>query len=447
MNKSAEIFFRDSKVTGNVMKLRFYPFVAATGKGVYLTDADQKKYLDFNAGWAVANVGYCHPRITKVVAKQMETLSFASFCSTVTEESVALAEKLITLTRGTFEKKVWFGLSGSDANELLAKVIPVATGKSHIISFVGSYHGQTLGSYAMSGHPSLSTFIGGGNTIKVPYPYCYRCPFHRTRENCELACAKYITDYIFGSMCPSEQIAAVITEPIQSDGGDIIPPKGFMEEIYQACQKHGALFISDEVKVGYGRTGKMFGYEHYDIIPDLVVMGKPMAGGLPLSAVVGRKEILDSVPGGHLFTTAGNPVSCTAGLEVLHILEEENLIENAERMGIYLLEALQKLAQKHDCIGEVRGCGLILGIELVKDRRSKEPDAHLCSLVVYRSYELGLLYFGSGIHGNVLELTPPLTITKENADEALQMIDQSIEDALAGRVDEMAVAQYAGWGL
>lgn len=447
MSKSLEMLKRDSKVIGDVVKLRFYPMTAVSGHGAYLVDVDGKEYLDFNAGWAVANTGYCHPRITEAVHRQMQKLSFSSLCSTMSVESVELAEKLIALTPGNFEKKVWFGHSGSDANELIAKMVPLATGRPRILSFVGSYHGQTMGSYAMSGHPCQSGFIGSGNIVKVPYPYCYRCAYGRDSESCKLACAKYITDYVFGSMYPADQIGAVIVEPVQSDGGDVVPAPGFMEAMYQACQKNGALFISDEVKVGYGRTGKMFGFQHYDVVPDLVVMGKPMGGGQPLSAVVGRTNVLDASVGSHLFTTAGNPVACAAGLEVLKIMEDEKLCENAEKMGAYLLDGLRALQAKYDCIGQVRGRGLILGVELVKNRATREPDAALSSLVVYRSYELGLLYFGSGIHANVLELTPPLIITKQDADKAIAIIDQSIGDALAGRVDEAAVAQFAGWAI
>jgi len=447
MDKTTEMLNRDSKVMGDVVKLRFYPMTAVSGHDAYLTDVEGKEYLDFNAGWAVANTGYCHPRITEAVHKQMEKLSFSSLCSTMSVESVELAEQLIELIPGDFEKKVWFGHSGSDANELISKMVPLATGRPRILSFVGSYHGMTMGSYAMSGHPSQSGFIGSGNTIKVPYPYCYRCAYGRDPEECNLACAKYIEDYIMGIMVPAEQIGAVIIEPVQSDGGDVVPAKGFMEALYKACKKNGILFISDEVKVGYGRTGKMFGFQHYDIVPDLVVMGKPMGGGQPLSAVVGRKEVLDAGVGNHLFTTAGNPVACAAGLEVLKIMEDEKLCDNAKEMGEYLLEGLKKRLGHYDCVGNIRGLGLILGIELVKDKETREPDADLGALVVYRSYELGLLYFGSGVLGNVLELTPPLVITKEDADKAIEIIGNAIDDALAGNVDKEAVARFAGWGI
>ena len=441
------IFKRDFEAISDAVRLRFYPIAAEGGRGAYIKDITGKEYLDFNAGWAVMNVGYGHPSIIDAVTKQMEKLSFASHCSTVTEVSVELAERLIALLPGDFEKKVWFGHSGSDANELLAKVIPQATGRPRILSFVGSYHGQTMGAYALSGHPSLNHFTGDSNVIKAPYPYCYRCAYGCSPQNCDQICVKYITNYIFRSVYPMNQIGAVIVEPIQSDGGDVVPPPGFMEKIYQACKENGILFISDEVKVGYGRTGKMFGFQNFDIIPDIVVMAKPMGGGQPLSAVVGLKKILDAVAGSHFFTTAGNPVACASGLAVLDIIEKEGLIENAQKMGKYLLTRFKDLGKVYECIGQVRGSGLILGIELVENRKTRTPAAGMAASIVYRCFELGLLFFASGIHANVLEFTPPLTICEQEAEKAVGILEQAIKDVLEGNVDEKAVAAYTGWGI
>lgn len=446
MNRSQELFKRDTDSLSDVMKLRFYPVVIDSGNGAVLRDVDGKEYLDFNAGWGVANTGYNHPRIIKAVCEQMNKLSFASTISVLNPESIELAEQLISLTPGDFKKKVWYGHSGSDANEFIAKIVPLATGRPKILSFVGSYHGQTMGSYAMSGHPSQSKFVCGGNIIKVPYPYCYRCAFGREPDNCGLFCLNWIEDYIFEFVSQPDQIAAIIIEAVQCDGGDIVPIDGFLQGIEKICKKYGILLIIDEVKVGFGRTGKMFSFEHTNVVPDAVVMGKPIGGGQPLSAVVGRQELMDAAVSAHLFTTAGNPVACASALETIKILKEEKIIENAEKIGDFLKESFIELKNKYNIIADVRGKGLLLGIELVKDRVTKEPADELTAMVVYRSYELGLLYYYAGVFNNVLELTPPLIINREQAETAVKIIDQSINDVLDGKISKEKIAVFAGWG-
>lgn len=446
MGVSDIMFQRDKAALADVMKLRFYPITVASGEGALLWDVDGKEYLDFNAGWGVANTGYNHPRIIKVVCNQMHKLSFASTISASNVESIELAEQLISLTPGNFEKKVWYGHSGSDANEFIAKIVPLATGRPKILTFVGSYHGQTMGSYAMSGHPAQSMGGGGGNIIKLPYPYCYRCAFEKEAKNCNLFCIKYIEDYILKFACQPAQVAAIVIEAIQCDGGDVVPPDGFLQGLEKICHKHDILFIIDEVKVGFGRTGKMFSYEHWGVVPDAVVMGKPMGGGQPLSAVVGKKELMDAAVSAHLFTTAGNPVACAAALETIKIIKEEDLAKKAIVLGGYLKLAFLKLKDKYEIVSDVRGKGLVLGIELVKDRKTKEPANEIAALVVYRSYELGLLYYYAGVFSNVLEFTPPLVISIEQADRAVQILDQSIQDVLDGKITKEKLKDFSGWG-
>lgn len=445
MNKSHNLLQRDNNVISDVMKLRFYPLVLESGEGSILRDVDGEEYLDFNAGWGVANTGYNHPRIVEAVCKQMKKLSTSSTISALNEASIQLAERLIALTPGDFPKKVWYGHSGSDANEFIAKIVPLATGKPKILTFVGSYHGQTMGAYGMSGHPSQSKFIAGGNVIKAPYPYCHRCVFDRIPDNCNLFCLKYIEDYIFNFYCKPDQIGAVVIEAIQCDGGDIVPADGFLQGLQRICNKYDIMYIIDEVKVGFGRTGKMFSYEHWDIVPDAVVMGKPLGGGQPLSAVVGKKELMDASISAHLFTTAGNPVACASALETINVIEDEKLMDNAKAVGDFLKDAFIKMKEKYDVISDVRGKGLVIGIELVTDNISKSPADEMAALVVYRSYELGLLYYYAGVFNNVLELTPPLVVTKKQAQKAADIIEQSIKDVLDGKVDKEKVAAYAGW--
>lgn len=445
MSKSDKLFQKDKKVLSDVMKLRFCPFVAESGEGAVLKDPDGKEYLDFSAGWGVANTGYNHPRIVDAVSRQMKKLSFASTISVLNNESIELADKLIELTPGDFEKSVWYGHSGSDANEFIAKIVPVATNRSRILTFVGSYHGQTMGSYAMSGHPSQSRFVGGGNIVKLPYPYCYRCAFEKEESSCDLFCLRYIEDYIFDSVVSPDQVGAIVIEAVQCDGGDVVPAKGFLKGLESICRKHGILFIIDEVKIGFGRTGKMFGFEHFDVVPDAVIMAKPMASGQPLSAVVGRRELMDAGVGMHLFTTAGNPVACAAAMETINIIEDEKLMDNAQQLGSYIVDRFNELKTKYPVIGDVRGKGLVIGVELVEGRETKIPASDMAALVVYRAYELGLIMYDSGINSNVLEVTPPLVITKEQADFAIDVITQAIDDVLTGKITMDKLEEFAGW--
>jgi len=445
MKESQRLLERDKASISDVMKLRFYPFTAESGQGAMLKDADGREYLDFSAGWGVANTGYNHPGIIDAVNEQISKLSFNSTISFLNRTSIELAERLKTLVPGDFEKSVWYGHSGSDANEFLAKIVPLATGKSRILTFVGSYHGQTMGSYAMSGHPAQSRFIGGGNIVKLPYPYCYRCPFEKEECSCRLFCLRYIEDYIFQAVCDPGQTGAIVIEAVQCDGGDVVPPDGFLQGIETLCRKYDLLFIVDEVKIGFGRTGKLFGFENWKVVPDAVIMAKPMASGQPLSAVVGRKELLDAGTGMHFFTTAGNPVACAAALATIKIIYEEKLMDNADKLGKYLLSKLNGLKDKYEMIGDIRGKGLVTGAELVKDRSAREPAPELTALILYRSYELGLLFFDSGINSNVLEFTPPLIIDKKQADTAVGILDQAFADVIGGKVDKKRLEDFAGW--
>lgn len=446
MNKTEAVMERDGKAIARALKLRFFPLSIKRAKGSTLYDEDGKAYLDFNAGWGVANIGYGDERLIEAVHEQMKELTSNCLISSSNERCVELAEKLISLAPGDFEKKVWYGHSGSDANEFIAKVVPMATGRPRLLSFVGSYHGQTMGSYGLSGHPSQGEIITPGNVVKAPYPYCYRCPFGKECDSCDLFCAKYVEDYILKMAYDPSQIGAMIFEPVMSDGGDIVPPEGFFKEMERIAHKHGILVVADEVKIGLGRTGKFFGFQNFGITPDVITVGKPLAGGLPLSSVIGRAGLMDAGYGVHMFTTAGDPISCAAALATIKIVEDDHLVEKAKKVGDYLFDEFTKLKDKYQCIGDVRGKGLILGIEFVKDRETKEPDPDTAAMVVYRSFEKGLMYYYAGIFQNVLELTPPIILTMEEAKLAVDIIAKSIDDVVNGRVSKDVLKDFAGWG-
>jgi 4-aminobutyrate aminotransferase len=440
-----EYYHLDNKLIADAIKLRFYPFAAESGEGCRLRDVDGKDYLDFTAGWALANTGYSHPHVKQAVIDQLNRTTFASLISGMHEPALRLAEKLIELVPGDFRKKVWFGLCGSDASETVGRLLPLATGKRRMVSFIGGYHGSTAASMAMSAHAAQTQFIGGGNVVKVPYPNPYRCPFGDKVGDCAEVAIRFLEDYIFKTICPPDDVAAVIVEAVQSDGGDVVPPPPFLPMLEDVCRRHDIYLVVDDVKIGMGRTGEMFSFQHFNVTPDAVVLGKSLGGGLPLSAVVARQEILDVGPALAIFTAAGNALSCAAGLATIEAIENDGLKQNARLVGAHLHDKLRALQNEHALIGDVRGLGMIQGVELVKDRQTKEPASKEAAKVVYRAFELGLLVFYVGMFSNVLEITPPLILTEVEADEGVAILDQALSDVEAGKVSDEAIARYAGW--
>lgn len=434
----------ENQVIANSLKIRFYPISVQSAKGTRITDQSGKKYLDLAAGWAVANIGYGHPRVSNKIKEMYDTLSFTSQLSAPESTMVSLAEKLIGITPGNFSKKVWFGHSGSDANDCIAKLVPLEKNRTRMISFMGSYHGQTVGSLSLSGHPAQSGFIGSGNVVKIPYPNPYRPPFGKT-DRLSQQVIEYLEQEVFKTVCPPETTAGIIIEGIQSDGGLIVPPDDFLPLLQELCRRYDINLIFDEVKVGMGRTGKWFSFEHSGVIPDAVVLGKSLGGGLPISAVVAKKEILDVGTGIHMFTASGNPVCSAASLENIQIIDEEKLIDNAKVNGAYFMTLLTDLQKKYEWIGDIRGKGLAIGIELVEDREIKIPASEKTAAICYRCYELGLLVFYVGIHSNVIEITPPLTITKQDIELAVSIIDQAFSDLEEDRINMDLVREYGGW--
>ena len=357
----------DARYLASVLKVRFFPLVIASADGCRITDASGVTRLDFTAGWAVANLGYGNARVREAVTAQLAQGTFGTLTAMLNEPSVRLAERLAGLVPGDYEKKVWYGLHGSDANDCLAKLVPLATGRRRMISFIGGYHGQTAGSAGLSGHTAQAKAGGGGNVIKIPYPDPYRPVLGADRDPAE-AVLDYLENYILRTICPPEDTAGIIVEPVQSDGGDIVPAPGFLRGLERICRRHGIMLLIDEVKIGFGRSGRMFAFEHSGITPDAVSLGKSMGAGMPISAVVGRRELLDVAPAINMYTMAGNPVACAAALAHLDEIGRLGLAERAARTGGYLLGRLRELQQRHPLIGDVRGLGMMLGLETVRDR-------------------------------------------------------------------------------
>ncbi|MEM3549859.1 MAG: aspartate aminotransferase family protein [Candidatus Bathyarchaeia archaeon] len=443
--KNLEWIQRDEKVIGKVTYIRFYPMVVESGLGSIVTDLDGNNYIDFQAGAAVANIGYCHPKVVKAVEEQMKKLTHNCFALFSNQITVKLAEKLVEITPGNFPKKVWFGLSGSDANDCVFKLARFSTKRDRIISFLGSYHGQTMGAYSLSGHKAESHFLPFPGVIKVPYAYCYRCAFKMKHPDCGLQCIKFIEEHIFTSICPPEDAAGILVEPIQGDSGMIVPPDDFLLELKRICEENGMLFMVDEVRTGFGRTGKMFAINHLALEPDLIVMAKPMASGFPISACVARAEILDSPIGSHLLTTGGSPIGAAAALANIQVLMEEKLCDKAARTGAYMLKRLEEMKEGHELIGDVRGKGLFIGVEFVRNRKTKEPASIETHKVCYRAWEYGLILVFNGTFSNVLDIVPPLVISKNEVDRGLDILEAAITDVEKGKVPDSLLEGFKAW--
>ncbi len=430
---------RDARTIAAIGRLRFSPLSLVGGKGNRLIEEGGRALLDLSGSAGAALLGYSHPALVEAVEGSARNMAGASLLLYPNEPAVSLAEKLLAAIPGDGDRRVWFGHSGSDANDCAVRVLQAATGRSRFISFIGSYHGNLSGSMGISGHTAMTHTLPRPGLVLLPYPDPYRPRFSADEVLAML-------DYQFETTCPPHQVAAVFIEPLMSDGGLIVPPRGFLKAIQERCRRHGIMVVVDEVKVGLGRSGRMHCFEHEELDPDLVIFGKGLGGGIPLSAVVGPRVIMDHAPAFALQTTAGNPVATAAGNAVLQAIEAEGLIEHAASAGQRFADGLRALGERHTIIGDVRGRGLALGVDLVEDRESRRPVSALTTAkIIYRGYELGAAFTYVGLKANVLEFTPPLTLSEAEIDEGIGIVDQAIADVVAGKVSDAAAADFMMW--
>src|SRR5947199_5420505 len=371
--RATAIIERDAAVV-SPSYTRCYPLVADHGEGAILEDVDGNRFLDFNAGIAVVATGHCHPQVVRAIQDQAARLIHMSGTDFYYEELAALAEKLSEIAPGDVPRRVSFGNSGAEAMEGAIKLARYATGREKIIAFFGSFHGRTMGALSLTARKAVQRAGFGPlvpGVVHAPYPYCYRCPFGKEPESCAVECVKFIEDTLLKTIAPAAETAAIVVEPIQGEGGYIVPPKKFFDELARVARENGILLIFDEVQSGMGRTGKMWAAEHFDAVPDIFAVANGIASGLPLGATVARADLMTWPPGAHASTFGGNPVSCAAAVVTLKLLKEQ-LLANATTVGAHLMAGLKALMDKHRLIGDVRGRGLMLGIELVRDRQTKE---------------------------------------------------------------------------
>lgn len=445
-DRCMEIVERDSKVYSEFARIPYYPLAIKRGRGAMIEDMDGNEYIDMLSSASSLNTGHSHPRITKAITDQLENFISYTAAYTYSEPLVALGEKLCSITPGNFEKRVVYGLSGSDANDGMIKMVRAYTGRSKIVSFVGSYHGSTLGSLSLSAISlNMRRKIGPllPDIAHIKYPDCYRCSYDKKSDTCSLECMKDFKESLKTYM-PPEEIAAVVMEPIAGDAGLIVPPEKYVKELHGICKENGILFVSEEVQQGFGRTGKWFSIEHFDVEPDIIVMGKSMASGVPLSAIVARKEITESLgPPAHLFTMSGNALSCAAAVETINIIEEEGLLDQSRELGDYVKGRFNEMKAKYDLIGDVRGKGLSIGVDLVTDRSTKEGNKTAAAKICYRCWEKGVIviFLASG----VLRIQPPLVIGKDELDRALDVIEESIQEYINNEIPDSVLEVAVGW--
>jgi 4-aminobutyrate aminotransferase len=407
---------------------RVYPLVVEEARGAMVQDVDGNRYLDFTAGIAVVATGHSHPDIVEAIRRQAEQFIHMSGTDFYYPAQIKLAETLERLVPGPRSKRTFFSNSGTEAMEAAFKLARYHTRRPLMLAFLGAFHGRTLGALSLTGSKAgqrrrFAPLVPG--VTHVPYAYCYRCPYGLTYPSCKMHCVEVIRDVYFKSITPPEDVAAIVVEPIQGEGGVVVPPPEFHPMLAALAREHGILYLADEVQTGMGRTGKMFGVQHWGIEPDIVAVAKGIASGLPLGATVAPEAVMDWEPGSHANTFGGNPIACEAALVTIQLLEER-LVSNAATVGDYLIGRLKEMQHRHRLIGDVRGKGLMIGLECVRDPETKEMAVAERNRIIQRCFEKGLLLLGCG--QNVLRLVPPLMITRQEADVALEILDAAFAE-------------------
>lgn len=407
---------------------RDYPLVAKTGRGAMIQDVDGNIFLDFAAGIAVVSTGHCHPEVVAAIQKQAAELIHMSGTDFYYSHLVEFAQKLASVVPGAEAKRIYYGNSGTEAIEAALKLAKFHTKRDKVIAFHGAFHGRTMGALSVTAS-KVTQRRGFGPMVPgvfhVPYSYCYRCSYGQTPDKCAVECATVLERDLFKKLIPPEDVAAIVVEPIQGEGGYVPADPRFLAELRRVCTKYGIMLIADEVQSGMGRTGKWWASEHAGIEPDILCVAKGVASGMPLGIMIARASVMDWPRGAHASTFGGNPVCIAAALATFDLLDKK-YIENARRIGEHIFSRLADWPKRHRIVGDVRGKGLMVGIEIVRDQTTKEKAKELRDRVVQIAFAKGLLILGAG--ENSLRLSPPLTIDQEQADFAVNTVDAALAE-------------------
>ncbi|AEC51583.1 pyridoxal phosphate-dependent aminotransferase [Pyrococcus sp. NA2] len=449
VDENLKVVELDEKYLPRAIGFKYYPLVIERARGSRVWDKDGNEYIDFLTSAAVFNVGHAHPKVVEAIKEQVDKFLNYTIGYLYTEPPVKLAKLLTEITPGNFEKKVTFGFSGSDAVDSSIKASRAYTKKVHIISFRHSYHGMTYGALSVTGivdENVKSVVQPMSNVHIVDYPDPYRNPWNIDGYENPSELANRALDEVEKKIKElNEDVAGIILEPIQGDAGVVIPPTEFMKGLKKLTEEYGIVFIDEEVQTGMGRTGKWWAIEHFDVVPDLLVSAKALGGGMPISAVVGRAEIMDSVPSPlFVFTHVGHAVNASAAIATINVIKEEKLVERARELGDYAIKRFRELQEEYPIIGDVRGRGLMIGVDIVKEG-TKDPDRELAQKICWRAWEKGLIIITFGKHGNVLRIAPPLTISKEDLDRGIEIIEEAIKDAINGKVPDEVIKFLRAW--
>jgi 4-aminobutyrate aminotransferase len=415
---------------------RSYPLVAKSGRGIVITDVDGNEFFDFSAGIAVTSTGHCHPEVVAAIQQQAGELIHMSGTDFYYENMVTLAERLSQIAPMPGPHKIYYGNSGAEAVEAALKLARYHTKRQNVIAFFGAFHGRTMGALSLTASKPqqkrrFAPLVPGVTHVRYPDVYRGCTGGVQDAEAFAIGCARFIEDKLFKTTLPPEEVAAIFVEPVQGEGGYVVAPTPFMQELRRICDKHGILLVVDEVQSGIGRTGKWFAVEHTGVQPDIVCMAKGIASGMPLGVTMSRADIMDWVPGSHASTFGGNPVCIAAALATLDVIEKENLLQNSAEVGAHMLKRMADWPKKHRMVGDVRGRGLMLGVEIVKDQKTKEPGNAERDRIVEVAFERGLLFLGCG--PNTVRISPPLVVTKDEADVAIDVLEESIDIVEKGK--------------
>ncbi|MEM0287269.1 MAG: acetyl ornithine aminotransferase family protein [Nitrososphaerota archaeon] len=407
---------------------RFYPLVVDSAHGCLVKDVDGNTYIDMNSGLGVLSVGSTPREVVDAVTSQAKKFIHYSYTDFYYQNVTSLAKKLFEITPGTFEKRAYFGNSGAEAVEAAIKLARYHTKRPRIMAFTGAFHGRTMGAVSLTASKTkqmrgFSPLLPG--VTHVPYPYCYRCPFGKSYPDCGYFCIDYIKDQVLDKYVPADEVSSIFFEPIQGEGGYVVPPDDYFKRLQKIAKDNGILLVDDEVQSGMGRTGRWFAIEHFDIVPDMILIAKGIAAGMPLSALVTGKDTMDWQPGAHASTFGANPVAVESALATISMIEKKKLLQNAEKLGRHMMKRLEEMKEKYEIIGDVRGKGLMVGVEIVKDKKSKEYGVKEMQSIIDYSWKHGALLISCG--KSTVRIFPPLIMEQDMLDEGLDIFESAVK--------------------